>query len=300
MNEEAIQVGLRIDVDTLRGTRLGVPALVKLFDKYHIKTTFFMSVGPDNMGRHLWRLLKPQFLIKMLRSNAANLYGYDILLRGTAWPGPVIGDRLPEIIRLPHQTGHEMGLHAWDHYTWQAHIDRMTESQLEWHVRRGYDKLSEILGVAPVCSAAAGWRCETRALLIKEKFPFRYNSDCRGTSVFRPVVNGQKLAPQIPVTLPTYDEIIGSNGVIHDNYNDTILNLCKPGQFNVYTIHAEAEGIGQFAMFERMLQMAKERQISFVPLGSLLQRDEAVASGIMVKKETPGREGWVATQGLSH
>lgn len=294
-----IPVGLRIDVDTFRGTRLGVPALVDVLARHGVQATFFMTVGPDNMGRHLWRLLKPRFLLKMLRSNAASLYGWDILLRGTLWPGTVIGDRLADVIRLPYAAGHEVGLHAWDHHSWQVNIDAYSQAAMLRQLRAGFDKLADILGVAPTCSAAAGWRCNERALLLKEQFGFAYNSDCRGTHLFRPAVEGRPLAPQVPVTLPTYDEIIGSNGIDDNNFNAHILDRCAPDQLNVYTIHAEVEGIAQHRQFEQLLVEAQRRGIVFQPLRQLLwdARLETLPIEPMVKHALPGREGWLAWQG---
>jgi undecaprenyl phosphate-alpha-L-ara4FN deformylase len=294
-------IGLRVDVDTFRGTKLGVPSLCSTFDEFGIKASFFFSVGPDNMGRHLWRLLRPAFLWKMLRTRAASLYGWDIIFKGTFWPGPVIGKHLAPQIRLAARADHEIGLHAWDHHAWQAHIDTMTDEDIRTVLRKGFEMLTEIIGTPPTCSAVPGWKCTDRVLLAKAELPFVYNSDCRGTSIFKPLVSGKALAqPQVPVTLPTYDEAVGKNGITNDNYNDFLLSQVKPGALNVLTIHAEAEGIACQVLFHDFLEKAHDRHIRFVPLGELIKDQASMNLCPIFNAEIAGREGWLSLQGEPH
>ena len=292
-----MKVGLRIDVDTFRGTKIGVPNLCEILADHHVNASFFFSVGPDNMGRHLWRLLRPAFLLKMLRTKASSLYGWDILLKGTFFPGPVIGNQLADIIAAVSNEGHEIGLHAWDHYHWQTHIDTMDSRTLRSSLLKGFDALTRITGKPPNCSAAPAWKCSKQVLLEKEKLPFRYNSDCRGRSVFYPVIDGKTLSqPQIPVTLPTYDEVIGHRGISEINYNDYILSLLIPEELNVLTVHAEVEGISQKKMFARFLKKARLKGMTFVPLGTFLDENNSVETSSIEHGKINGREGWVSVQ----
>jgi undecaprenyl phosphate-alpha-L-ara4FN deformylase len=289
-------VGLRVDVDTLRGTRTGVVNLLRQLSAHDIQATFFFSVGPDNMGRHIWRLMRPGFLVKMLRSRAPNLYGWDIVLKGTFWPGAYIGRRLAHVIQATHTAGHEVGLHAWDHYAWQAGLDRMGAEAIRRSLVKGVETLSGILGRPPNCSAVAGWKCNEQVLLEKNRFNFDYNSDCRGQNIFRPVVDRTQCTPQVPVTLPTYDELIGRHGITDINYNRHMLTLLKPHGLNVLTIHAEVEGIARASLFERFLKQAEASGVRFRPLGALVPKGVELAPGKVRKGEVPGRDGWVAVQ----
>jgi undecaprenyl phosphate-alpha-L-ara4FN deformylase len=295
-----MRIGLRIDVDTLRGTRLGVPELCRILSGRGIRASFFLSVGPDNMGRHLWRLARPAFLAKMLRSRAASLYGWDVVLRGTLWPGPVIGERLERTLHDCAEHGHEIGLHAWDHHQWQAHAHELSPDRVRTLVSRGCEAIERITGSAPTAFASPGWVCDEAMLATLEEFPFRYQSDCRGSSIFLPEIAGRPgRCPQIPVTLPTYDEAVGRDGVTDANWEERLLELLDPSHLCVLCIHAEVEGISRARRFADFLDRAMAEGWSFTPLGDLLDPATELSVERLEQRVIPGREGLVAGQGAN-
>src|SRR5207237_3268589 len=101
-------LAIKIDVDTDRGTRLGVPALLKLFDGLGIKATFLFSLGPDNTGRAIKRIFRPGFFKKVARTSVVSVYGVRTLLNGVLLPGPHIGRRNQGVMRATRDFGNEV------------------------------------------------------------------------------------------------------------------------------------------------------------------------------------------------
>src|SRR5512143_307464 len=114
-----MKLALKVDVDTLRGTREGVPRLVGMLRRHGAGATFLFSLGPDHTGRAIKRALRPGFMQKVGRTSVLQHYGVRTLLYGTLLPGPDIGKRCADTMRRVRDEGFEVGIHAWDHVKWQ-------------------------------------------------------------------------------------------------------------------------------------------------------------------------------------
>src|SRR3954464_8260098 len=94
-----MKLALKIDVDTYRGTRHGVPHLVEMLKERQAGATFLFSLGPDHTGRAITRVFRHGFLGKVRRTSVVSHYGIKTLLYGTLLPGPDIGRECTQIMR---------------------------------------------------------------------------------------------------------------------------------------------------------------------------------------------------------
>src|ERR1700712_5519781 len=121
-----IRLALKVDVDTDRGTREGVPNLVEDCQKAGATASFLFSLGPDQTGRAITRVLRPGFFQKVSRTSVVSIYGVRTLLNGTLLPAPHIGRRNAGTMRQVRDAGFEVGIHAYNHYRWQDYVQTMS------------------------------------------------------------------------------------------------------------------------------------------------------------------------------
>jgi undecaprenyl phosphate-alpha-L-ara4FN deformylase len=291
------RVALKVDVDTFRGTRDGVPALLEDLAAAGVRATFFFTVGPDNSGRAVLRVFRKRgFLAKMLRTNAARMYGWRTALYGTLLPAPEIGRRCRATLEAVREAGHEVGLHAWDHVTWQDRLERLPRAAVEAQLDRGIVAFAAVFGEAPRSFAAPAWFCTEDAFAALDERGFDYLSVSRGAAApFFPRLGGRTLATlEVPTTLPTLDEELGRDGTTAGNYVDRLVARYRPGRDEVLTVHAETEGLAHRGLFRQLLARHRSLGILTHPVGELAAAARAAApAGEIGWGEVAGRAGKV-------
>ncbi len=295
-----LEIALRIDVDTFVGARDGVPALLELLAGRGIRASFFLSLGPDNAGRAALRVFRRGgFLTKMLRTRAVSTYGLRTVLSGTLLPAARIGAACEGAYRAIERAGHEVALHAWDHFRWQDHLAAWSRAEVAAEYRRGSDEFARLFGRRPEAVAAPGWVASAHSLLAADELGLAYASDTRGRAPFFPLVEGHRLRTlQVPVTLPTFDERVGRDGLRPERWNAALLELVGAAGRHVYTLHAEVEGRGQRAAFGDLLDALRARGARFLTLREVAARARADAPACPVTwRPLEGRAGDVACQG---
>jgi undecaprenyl phosphate-alpha-L-ara4FN deformylase len=280
---------LKIDVDTYRGTREGVPNLVKLLKKHSAGATFLFSLGPDHTGWALRRVFRPGFFQKVSRTSVVEHYGLKTLMYGVLLPAPDIGKDCADEMRATQAAGFECGIHAWDHVLWH---DNVRHAEPDWTVkqmRSAQLRFQQVFGHVPQTHGAAGWQMNETAFRQLDQFSMAYASDGRAllnedgslsdknAGPYRLSLDGETLrCIQMPTTLPTLDELLGRiiNGIEINTTNiaEYILSLTAEKRDHVFTLHAELEGQKLAPIFEKLLIGWRQQAYDCVAMADYFER----------------------------
>jgi undecaprenyl phosphate-alpha-L-ara4FN deformylase len=268
-----LKLALKIDADTLRATREGVPKLVEILNRHEAGATFFFGVGPDHGG----------FMSKVLRG----------------LPVPDIGRRCADVMRATRDAGFEVGLHAWDSARWRARIEHADADWTAHQLAMAMTRYEEIFGERASVHAAPGWRMNKHAFRATQALAFDYACDTRGTRPFIPILRAEIVAcPQVPVTLPTLDELFGRETNEAAAIERLLAETAAPGHHHVFSLRA-IEGVKRPATVEKLLEGWRAQGYTLVSTRDLLA---AVAEGglpmhSVTETTLPGRKASVAIQG---
>ena len=269
-------IALKIDVDTYRGTREGVPRLAAALERAAARATFLFSLGPDHTGRAIKRVFRRGFLGKVRRTSVTQHYGVKTLLYGVLLPGPHIARRCGHVMREVARRGFEVGVHTYDHIKWQDGVARASEAWTRRLLVLAREEFIRVFDRAPDVHGAAGWQVNGSVPGLERELGFRYASDTRGRGPFVPVVAGSEVAvTQLPTTLPTLDELIGREDLEGEDPVEHLLALTQDSGDHVFTLHAELEGGAYLEGFERLLGTWRARGFTLTDLASYAQSLEA-------------------------
>jgi len=299
--EDTIILAIKVDVDTDRGTRIGVPNLLDLFDEFGIKAAFLFSLGPDNTGRAIKRIFRPGFLSKVGRTSVVSTYGIRTLLNGVLLPGPHIGRCNEGVMRQARERGHEAGIHCYDHIRWQDGLANMTRDEVFAEFGKARKEFERIFQGPAKTAGSAGWQANAFSLAAYDDAGLLYGSDARGSHPFFPRSGGTVFKTlQIPTTLPTLDELLGRPEYPESKIAEHYLSLLRSGILNVITIHAELEGMKQMAVFRAFLERIKQQPLRIIKLEDvardLLKNPSTILVCDLISGTVDGRSGTLALQ----
>ncbi|MGV3655442.1 MAG: xylanase [Noviherbaspirillum sp.] len=306
---------LKVDVDTWRGTREGVPRLARLLRRQGAGATFLFSLGPDHTGWALRRAFRPGFFGKVARTSVVEHYGWKTLMYGVLLPAPDIGLDCATEMRAVRDDGFGCGIHAWDHVLWQDNVRWRDAAWTRRQMRMAWERYAAIFGEAPHTHGAAGWQMNAHAYTFLDEMGMPYASDgrCRldpsgalldhadGPYRLR-LAGGMRSCLQLPTTLPTLDELlgrrIGDRLVGPDTLDRELLRLTEAPRDHVFTLHAELEGQRLAPAFDRLLAGWRSQGYTLASLGDYyrsLQSTPLPACGT-AWGELPGRSGQLAVR----
>jgi len=245
---------LRVDLESDKGIRKGVPKLLDLLKKYNIKASFYLSMGGES---NIFEILKYRSNLKTSGERKIKVWSLKDKLRMAFFPRDFVkGNK--KILRRILGEGHELGLHGWKHREWTRGLEKIN---IKNTIKKSINKYIQLFGKKPTSFASPGFNINNKVLEILEKNKIKFISDFQDEKPrkYGPIKN-------IPITILGKDKtpIIEYLVSIGKN-NEEILEIMKKEimkkELASFYIHGLFEARFKIEILEEIFKFIKKNKI---------------------------------------
>lgn len=285
--------GLRIDIDTIRCLKEGVPNLLRVLAKHDLKASFYCPMGWEgdfvsvfkNRFIRSDKRFKREKTFTATQKTGTSLAEYFRLARTLFLPQKFLDN--VEILKRIIDEGHELGVHGYVHARWRC----PTRRELEIEFQQMVGKFEQAFGVPPAGLAAPLFQRSEDVLELCDHHVFSYASFMGGDKPFYPQEQGRSYRHmQIPVTLDIMDQgrmlpllyffalQDDSDDRILRNSLQTVEEKMKKQELELYTmhIHPKDEGIGLVQIFEPFIAEIKGLGLTCMTFREICQKYRSI------------------------
>jgi peptidoglycan/xylan/chitin deacetylase (PgdA/CDA1 family) len=245
-----MQPKISIHVDGYYGLVEGVPRLLKLFDEYKLKTTFYVNIGREaSLIRILKYYINELFEKGKKESGVKNTFKRytraqiikTLLLRRK------IGGGNSKLLKEIEKRGHKVEPHCWSHLEWSRNFEKMDYKK---EIKKMKKNFLNTLEKEPKSFAPPMWRIDNRTLKALSEEGFE--TIC----VLEKDVKNLQVPSRIKLDILTFDKT--PEELLNEGKSETeILEIyekeIKKKNANLY-FHADYEGRNGIKLFEKILK----------------------------------------------
>jgi peptidoglycan/xylan/chitin deacetylase (PgdA/CDA1 family) len=245
---------LRVDLESQRGIKEGLPRLLDLLKKYNLKASFYLVMGGES---NIFEILKHRK--KMISSDERKIKIWTLKdkIRMILFPIDFVKAN-KKILKRILDEGHELGIHGWKHRAWTRGLN---EINIEKHLSKSIKKYEKIFGKKPISFTSPGFNINEKVLEELEKKGIQFISDFQYGS---PKYYGKM--KNIPMTIlgerktPIIENLV-SRGKKDDEILEIIKDEIKHNNLSSFYIHDLFEARFKRNLLKEIFKFVKNNKI---------------------------------------
>jgi len=245
---------LRVDLESDRGIKEGLPKLLDLLGKYNMKASFYIPMGGES---NLIDFVMYRGKMESAGERSIKVWTLGDKLRMILSPRDFVKKNENMLKRILRE-GHELGLHGWKHREWTRGLDKINVKERIIKSRRKYKIL---FGKDVISFCSPGFNTNLVVLKILRANDIRFISDFAGDEI--KIYDGMK---NVPITIcgnkrtPIIEWLV-SQGKPDEEIILEIIDKIKTKRLSSIYIHDLFEARFKLDVLEEVFKFVKNNEI---------------------------------------